>query len=158
MIDHLKINIRTLLEQQEEKNYYKRERVSNFCNNNYIEYKSKGDKNRNLSLDEFLNKIKPYLRNIIIDLQNFDTWKIQLTVAINFISSTDTEKEHVMDSKSDNIKFISYNDATEVVKELFDSLKSRYQNNLETSMQKIEFTFDSVQTVYYKCHKVNFMH
>ena len=105
MIDHLKINIRTLFEQQEEKDYYKRERVSNFWNNNYIEYKSKGDKNRNSSLDEFLNKIKPYLRNIIIDLQNFDTWKIQLTVAINFISSTDTEKEHVMHSKSDNMKF-----------------------------------------------------
>ena len=29
-----------------------------------------------LSVDEYLNRIKPYLRNIIIDLQNFDTWKI----------------------------------------------------------------------------------
>ena len=26
-------------------------------NNNYIEYESKGDKNGNLSLDEYLNKI-----------------------------------------------------------------------------------------------------
>ena len=34
---------------------------------------SNGDKNRNLSLDEYLNKIRPYLRNIIIDLQNSDT-------------------------------------------------------------------------------------
>ena len=42
-------------------------------------------KNTNLSLDEYLNKIGPYLRNIIIDLQNSDTWKIQLTIAINFI-------------------------------------------------------------------------
>ena len=38
-------------------------------NNNYIEYDSNGDKNRNLSLDEYLNKIEPYMRNIIIDLQ-----------------------------------------------------------------------------------------
>ena len=29
-------------------------------------------KNRDLSLDEYLNKTKPYLRNIIIDLQNSD--------------------------------------------------------------------------------------
>ena len=30
----------------------------------------------NLTLDEYLNKIKTYLRNIIIDLQDSDTWKI----------------------------------------------------------------------------------
>ena len=41
----------------------------------------------NLSLDEYLNKIKPYLKNIITDPQNSNTQKIQLTVAIYFISS-----------------------------------------------------------------------
>ena len=65
---------------------YKAERISNFWNNNYIEYESDGDKNRNLSLDEYLNKIEAYLRNMIINLQNSDAWKIQLTIAINFIS------------------------------------------------------------------------
>ena len=76
--------------------YYKPKTVSNFCNNNYIEYQSNGDKNRNLSLDKYLIKIKPYMRNIIINLQNSDTWKIQLTIAINFISSKEAEEEHVM--------------------------------------------------------------
>ena len=93
--------IRTLFEQQED--HDKPKIVSNFYNNIYIEYESNGDRNRNLSLDEYLNKIKPYLRNIIIDLQISDTWKIQLTIAINFISSIDVEKEHVMHSRSDNI-------------------------------------------------------
>ena len=41
----------------------------------------------------------------MIDLQNSDTWKIQLTIAINFISSKYTEEESVMHPKSDNIKF-----------------------------------------------------
>ena len=41
-------------------------------NNNYIEYESNGDKNRNLSSEEYLHNIKPYLRNIIINLQNYD--------------------------------------------------------------------------------------
>ena len=66
--------------------------MSNFWNNNYIAYESNGDKNRNLSLHESLNKNKPFLRNIIIDLQNSDTWKIQLIVVINFISSIDIER------------------------------------------------------------------
>ena len=48
--------------------WYKPNRVSNFWNNNYIEYESNCDKNRNLSLAKYLNKIKPYLRNIIIHL------------------------------------------------------------------------------------------
>ena len=43
-------DIRTFLEQQEEKNYYKLKRVSNFWNNSYIEYKSNGDRYKNLSL------------------------------------------------------------------------------------------------------------
>ena len=36
-----------------------------------------------------------------------------------------------MHSKSDNIKFTSYNDANEVDDEFFESLRSRYQDNLE---------------------------
>ena len=75
------------------------------------------------------------MKNIIIDLQNSDTWKIQLKIAINFTSSTDAEEERIMHSRSDNIKFTSYNDANEVVDELFDSLRSRYHRNLETSMR-----------------------
>ena len=49
-------------------NYYKPKRVSNVCNNNYVEYESYRDRNINLSLDEYLDKIRPYLRDIIIDL------------------------------------------------------------------------------------------
>ena len=65
-------DIRTLFEQEEE-DYYKPKKVSNFWNNNYIEYESNGDKNRNLLLDRYLNKIETYLRNIITDLQNSDS-------------------------------------------------------------------------------------
>ena len=64
-------DIRTLFEQEED--YYKPIRVNIFWSNNYIEYESNGDENRNVSLDEYLYKIEPYLRNIIIDLQNSDT-------------------------------------------------------------------------------------
>ena len=82
--------------------------------------------------------------------------KIQLTTAINFISSKDAEEEHVMRSTSNNIKFTSCNDANEVVDERFESLRSRYHENLETSVRGRDFIFDSVQLMYYKCHKVNF--
>ena len=45
---------------------------------------------------------------------------------------------------SDNIKLLSYDDANEVVDELFESLRARYQRLLETSMRGSDFIFDSV--------------
>ena len=111
-------DIRTLFEEDDDE-YDKPKRVSNFWNNNYIEYESNGDRNKNLSLEEYLNKSKPYLRDVIINLQESRTWKIQLTIAINFISSKDTEEDRVMHSKSNNIKFTSYNRANKVFDELF---------------------------------------
>ena len=74
--------------------------------------------------------------------------KIQLTIAINFISSKNTEEERVMYSRSDNIRFTSYNDAKEIIDELLESLRSRYQGNLETSIRGSDFIFDSVQLTY----------
>ena len=49
-----------------------------------------------------------------------------------------------MHSRSNNIKFTSYNYANEVVNELFHSPNSKYQGNLETSIRGNDFTFDSV--------------
>ena len=54
----------------------------------YIEYKSNGARNKTLSVEEYRNKIKPYLKGIINNFKKCDTWKIQLTIANNkFISS-----------------------------------------------------------------------
>ena len=82
--------------------------------------------------------------------------EIQLTIAINFISSKNVEEDHVMHSSCDNIKFTSYNDANEVVDELFESLCSGYQGNLKTSMRRSDSIFDSIQLMHYKCHEVYF--
>ena len=51
-------------------------------------------------------EIKPYLRDIIINLQKSHTWKIQLSIAINFISSKDVNEARVLHSMSDNIEYV----------------------------------------------------
>ena len=56
-----------------------------------------------------------------------------------------------MHSTSDNIKF-THNNANKVVNKFFESLCSKYQDNLEISMRRSNFIFDSVQLVHYKCH------
>ena len=62
------------------------------------------------------------MKDIINDLKKPDTWKIQLTIAINFISSKDSDEEYVMYSKSDYIKNMINDKADEVIEELFQSL------------------------------------
>ena len=48
-----------------------------------------------------------------------------------------------------------FNDkAEEVIRELFDSLKDRYQSNLE-SIKGSQFVFDYVHLLCYKWHKIN---
>ena len=70
--------------------------------------------------------MKPYLKNIINDLQNSDPSRIQLTIEINFITSKDAEEERLMHSTSNNINFSPYSDVNEVIYQLFESLLLRY--------------------------------
>ena len=94
--------------------YYKPIKTKGAFNNNYIEYESRGDKDKRLSIKEYLYMIMPYLEKMINNhkatIRDFNDlsgeWKIQLTMRINFVSSLDTEKNCIMDSKSDNVEII----------------------------------------------------
>ena len=58
-----------------------------------------------------------------------------------------------MHSKSDNIEIMISDEADQVINKFFDSLKNRYQNNLE-SVKGSEFV-NYVQLLNYKCRKIN---
>ena len=60
-------------------------RLSNLWSSNYIDYESNGDRNKTVSVEEYLKKIRPYLNNII-NLKTSDTWEIQLIIANDFVS------------------------------------------------------------------------
>ena len=74
-----------------------------FDDDDYIEYESRGDKDNNLSLAEYLNIIRLYLRDMIYNNKTHSEWKIQLIMLINFISSLDKYEFRIMHTKSDNI-------------------------------------------------------
>ena len=59
----------------EKADYYKPVRINNFRNNNYIEYKTKGDR-KTLSVKKCLHKIRPYLKDIMNNLQKYGIWKV----------------------------------------------------------------------------------
>ena len=75
-------------------------------------------------------KIKPYqpnnklmkliiLKDFISNLKKSETWKIQLTIANNFISSKDVQEGYIIHSKGNNREIINYDKLDEVIQELF---------------------------------------
>ena len=64
-------DIKNLFEQDED--YYKSLRISNFYSNNDIEYENNGDRNKTLSIKKYLDEIKLYLKDIIKNLKKSDT-------------------------------------------------------------------------------------
>ena len=92
-------DIKNPFEHEEEENYYKPVTKSNFWSSNYIKYESNDDRNKTISLEEYLNKIRPYLKEIINNLKKYGTWKIQLIITNNFTFSIDNGNEPVMYSK-----------------------------------------------------------
>ena len=63
--------IKNLFEDEEEENCFKPVWVNNFWNNNYIEYKSNGNKNKAVSVEEYIHKIISYLKDTLQKKWNF---------------------------------------------------------------------------------------
>ena len=133
---------------------YKPTIVKSGYNNNYIEYRSEGDKI--LTIEEYLALIEPYLRELINDYKSKGEWTIQLTAQINFISlRPGSDETRVMHTRSDNEEFMNGSDTDEIIKELFKSLLERYQKNLQEKMRGSDVVFDGVNFLYYDFNKIS---
>ena len=82
-------------------------------------------------------------------------WKIQLTMAINFISSKDSDETRTMHTRSNNVQIMVGSETNEIIKELFESFLQKYQEGLEESMTGSKFFYDSVDVLYYNLNKVS---
>ena len=93
--------------------------------------------------------------NKVIDYKTPGERKIQLTMAINFVSSKDSDQNRIMRTKSHNVEIMMGNETGEIIKELFESLLQNYQTDLEESMRGSEFIFNSVDLSYYHLLKIS---
>ena len=87
-------DIENLFDADTNENYYEPILVKSSFNENYKYYESRGDKDKKLSIEQYLDVIKPYLSDLINDHKAIETssneWKIQVNMHINFVSSNDT--------------------------------------------------------------------
>ena len=61
-----------------------------------------------------------------------------------------------MYSKIDNVEIIGYDKTDEVIEQFFESILSWYQIGLEIRMKGSDLVFGFVNSLYYKCNKINF--
>ena len=166
-------NVKDLLDLSIDEDYYKPIITKGAFNNNYIQYDSKGDKGKNLSIKKHINMITPYLSDIIndhktqgkwrihsgnkiIEHKTQSEWKIQRTMAINFISSKDSDEIRTMHTKSNNVGIMMGSETDEIIVELFNFFLQKYQEGLEESMRGREFVYDSVDALHYNLNKISF--
>ena len=62
-----------------------------------------------------INKISPYLKDIIDSLKKYSRWKFQLAIANNFISPTNNDEEGIIHSYIDKIDIMIKDEAVEVI-------------------------------------------
>ena len=106
--------------------YYKPILVKSSFKNNYKYYESRGDKNKQLSVNQYLYKIMPYLSDLINDHKT-NEWKIQINMHVKFISSKDTGEVCIIYIWSDNEKIRLGNETDGIIKGLINSFLNNYQ-------------------------------
>ena len=158
-----------MFSQSTDENYYKPKKSNSAFNSNCIEYQIKGNKDKNLSMREYLYRIITHLRDIINDHKvhrklkvhtsnDYKTkreWEIQVSMEINVVSFKDPDEIRIMHTKSDNIDILMGSETNDVIKELFKSLLQKYQERLQESMRISEFIFDGVNSLYYHLQKIS---
>ena len=141
--------------------------------NNYIKHISEGDKDEKLSPREYLNMIRPYLRDLINthkpierlnnndnNNDNNDTdrgeWKIMLRMYIKCIFTKSFIETRTMQSKSRHVEVYMGSDTENVIDTLFNTLLQNFQFIQDTSNERgSEFIPDSVESLEYVLHKIN---
>ena len=98
--------------------YYEPLEIKSTLEGSYLQYESRGDSDDNLLLEEYINIIRPYLRDMINNHKAQGEWSIQLVMKINFISSVGA------DESRDNLEIMTGTETSDAINELLNlSLK-----------------------------------
>ena len=133
--------------------YYKPIKTNSAFSDRYLFYVSNGDNNS--SINEYFDKIRPVLSELIDYQKAQGEWKLQLSMKVTFVSFTDNDKKQIMYTKSDIVNIIQGYATDHIIDELFNISKQRYQSGLETRMVGNSFTFDHIDHLDYHFNMVN---
>ena len=150
-------DIENLFDNVNDNDYYKPILVKSSFKENYKYYESRGDKDKKLSIEQYLDMIKPYLSDLINENKaienNFNEWKIQINMRVNFVSSNDTGEIRTIFVLSDNEEVRLGNETDDIVKRLISSFLNNYQKKEIILRNGSNFVLESVDLLSYHIHK-----
>ena len=152
-------DIENLFDADNNEDYYKPILVKSSFKENYKYYESRGDKDKKLSVKQYLYKIMPYLSDLINDHKtirnNSNEWKIQINMHVNFVSSNDTGEIHTIFEWSDNEEIRLGNETDDIIKRLINFFLNNYQKEEIILRNGSNFVFESVDLLSYHIHKTS---
>ena len=97
--------------------YYKPILVRFAFDNNFEEYEIRGDKHKNLTLNEYIATVTPQRVNLTNEIKNStqDEQKVQLIIAIIFQHITDPTKKDTIYIKSKNEDFTARDNTDDIL-------------------------------------------
>ena len=152
-------DIENLFDNVNDNDYYKPILVKSSFKENYKYYESRGDKDKKLSVEQYLDMIKPYLSDLINENKaienNSNEWKIQINMNVNFVSSNDTGETRTIFVWSDNEEIRLGNETDDIIKGLINSFLNNYQKEEMILRDGSNFVFESVDLLSYHIHKIS---
>ena len=118
-------NIENLFGNVDDDDYYKPILIKSSFKDNYKYYECREDKDKSLSVKQYLHKILPYFSDRINDHKAIrnksNEWKVQINMQVNFNFSKDSGETRTIYVWSDNEEIRSGNETDDIIKEPFKS-------------------------------------
>ena len=115
--------------------------------------------NRTISIEQYLNMIKPYFSDLINEnkaIENkFTEWKIQINMRKNFVFPDDTGEIRTIFVLSGNKEIRLGNEMDDIVKRFIDSFLNNYKKEEIILRNGNNFVFESVDLLSYHIHKTS---
>ena len=126
--------------------YYKPILAKQACDGNYQIYTCRGNKDKPMSLYEYILLITPYLLNLIDQKKTYSN-KIQLVVTVDFIHVLKTLFHFMLNQK--NVICTPVDDSNDILDELVDSLLKYYIDTLLTCRTDSSYVFMMLMSLIY---------
>ena len=134
--------------------YFKPILAKDSFESNYQMYSCRGDKDRIMSISQYLNTVKPYLFALIGEKKNISSQKIQLVKAVNLIHLTKRDRITFY-VKSKNITTCPSDKTEQILYQLYDSLLKYFEDKLMICRTDSGYVYESIEGLDIHFHKID---
>ena len=122
-------------------------------NGNYQMYTCREDKNGDMDIDMYPDKVRPYLITLI-DEKKLSEQKIKLDIAINLRHITKNNRITFY-VKSKNITCLLSDNSEDILEQLINSLRNYYEDKLLLCRTDSSYVYESVEGLSIHFHKID---